>query len=275
MAKLVASTRIIPLDIVDAVETLHTMGFELVDINYASVERMNIDYPSVPNTMRLALLQAVRVGVRPVTVHVPWEDYFLLYIGRGLDHAVDEAKIFLDIAGSYGAEIVVFHGFSSRRIGSYRAEWVNKRFFAELADYAEREDLPVVAVENSSGAKPLNKIEALRKLVSQIDSPKLRACIDTGHAFLNGYSLRAADHAIKPLEPVCIHAHDNHGEKDEHLHIGCGSINWLEAPSAANLSKASYVVLESDCNSNDIVACKGQAIIAANNARSVLKDWLT
>ncbi len=274
MAKLVASTRIIPLDIVSAVEALYNMGFELIDINYASIERMDIDYPSVPNTIRLALLQAVRLGARPVTVHAPWEDYFLLYIGRGLEHAVDEAKIFLDIAGSYGAEIVVFHGFSSRRTGSYRAEWVNKRFFAELADYAEREDLPIVAVENSSGARPLNKMEALRKLVSQIDSPKLRACIDTGHAFLNGYSLGEADRAIRPLEPVCIHVHDNHGERDEHLHIGCGSINWLEARNATSLSRASYVVLESDCNSNNVVVCKGQAIIAANNARSILKDWL-
>ncbi len=275
MAKLVVSTRIIPVDIISAVEALYDVGFSLIDINYANVERMDMDYPSVPNIMRLALLQAARLGAKPVTVHAPWEDYFLPLIGRGLEYAVNEARIFLDIAGSYGAEVVVFHGFSSRRVGSYRAEWVNRRFFAELADYSEREGLPIVAVENSSGAKPLNRIEELRSLVSRIDSPRLRPCIDTGHAFLNGYSLRGIDEAIKPLEPVCIHVHDNHGAKDEHLHIGCGSINWLEARDAATLSRANYVVLESDCSSNDAVACRGQAIIEANNARSVLKDWLS
>jgi sugar phosphate isomerase/epimerase len=154
MGLLVASTRMIPVELSSAVEILYSMGFELIDINYANVERSEIDYPSVANIMRLSLLTAVKLGAKPVTLHAPWEDYFIVYLGKGLEHAIGEAKIFLEIAGSYGVEVVVFHGFSSKRVGSYRAEWLNKRFFAELAEYAEKEGLPVVAVENSSGAKP-------------------------------------------------------------------------------------------------------------------------
>ena len=275
MARLVVSTRIVPADIIRAVEELYGAGFELVDINYASIERMDTDYPSVPNLVRYALLKAALLGAKPVTVHAPWEDYFLLHLGRGIDHAVNEAKIFLDIAGGYGAEVVVFHGFSARRVGSYRAEWINKRFFASLAEYAEREDLPIIAVENASRSRPLNRIEALRELVMRIDSPKLRVCIDTGHAHLNGYTLATADAALEPLEPICVHVHDNHGDSDEHLHIGCGSINWSEARLVRHMSRAEYVVLESDCSANDTATCLGQAGIAANNARSVLKEWLS
>jgi len=272
---LVVSTRIIPGSIVEAVEKLYEAGLDLLDINYASIERTMIDFPSVPNVMRHALLRAVELGASPITVHAPWEDYFLIHLGRGIDYAVAEAKIFLEIAGAYGARVVVFHGFSARRVGSYRAEWVNKRFFSSLADYAEREDLPIVAVENSSGSKPLNRIEAVKKLVAEIDSPKLRPCIDIGHAYVNGYGILKADKAIEPLEPVCIHVHDNNGRRDEHLHIGCGSINWLEAARAKTLAGSEYVVLEADCTANDVYTCVGQARIEANNARSVLKEWLS
>jgi sugar phosphate isomerase/epimerase len=51
-------------------------------------------------------------------------------------------------------------------------------------------------------------------------------CLDTGHAHIGG-GVAAAIAELKPLIRTS-HIHDNHGQKDEHLWPGDGSIPWKE-----------------------------------------------
>lgn len=191
---LIASTRTLALPLAQAVEKLYEIGFTRIDVNYANLERSGVDDPSVLTHFRGALLTAAKIGAEPVTLHAPWEDYFLLPLGRGIDHAVAEAKLLVEMAYSYGVEVVVFHPFSAKHVGSHRVEWLNKRFFALLAEYSEREGLSVVAVENAARGQPWRSLEKLVELVKRISSPMLQVCFDTGHGNLNGYSFdRAAE----------------------------------------------------------------------------------
>jgi len=51
-------------------------------------------------------------------------------------------------------------------------------------------------------------------------------CLDTGHAHIGG-GILAAIAELKPLIRSA-HIHDNHGQKDEHLWPGEGTIAWAE-----------------------------------------------
>jgi sugar phosphate isomerase/epimerase len=249
--KATPSTRTVPLPLAESIEKLHAAGFDIVDVNYANLDRAGVDDATVLSHFRSALQTALRIGVKPVTLHAPWENYFLMYLGKGIDKAINEARILLDIAYSYGVEVIVFHPFSAQRLGEHRVLWFNKRFFAGLAEYAETEGLSVVAVENAEKAKPWTSIESVVSLVNSISSKKLTVCIDTGHAHLNGYSLLRIDNIIpSSMPPICLHVHDNHGNRDEHCIPGCGTINWAEAREAKTLLKAQYAVAEVDCSGN-------------------------
>ncbi|ACK41374.1 MULTISPECIES: sugar phosphate isomerase/epimerase family protein [Dictyoglomus] len=54
---------------------------------------------------------------------------------------------------------------------------------------------------------------------------KLKVCFDFGHAHI---SKKGIDYSLNLLKPFIthVHIHDNHGEKDEHLSLGKGSIDF-------------------------------------------------
>lgn len=243
--QLLPSTRTLPLEPREALRRLAAMGYRAVEVNYASFEHTGLDYPSYPNMLRLTLLEAARLGVEVPVIHAPWEEYFLQYLGRGVDAAVSEALLVAETASSYGVKIIVFHPFSARRVGSGRVWWLNRRFFSTLAARIEDEGLDVVvAVENTNRADPWNRVEEARSLVESTHSSRVGLCLDFGHAGVNGYTpleaLRAAE------EPLCLHVHDNNGVRDEHLPPGCGSLDW-ESLKESGKKRIGYAVLEVDC----------------------------
>lgn len=64
------------------------------------------------------------------------------------------------------------------------------------------------------------------RLVDTLGHPSVACALDTGHAHVNG-GIQACIDAFGPRLQH-IHLHDNHGEKDEHLEVGQGSISFSE-----------------------------------------------
>jgi sugar phosphate isomerase/epimerase len=64
------------------------------------------------------------------------------------------------------------------------------------------------------------------RLVDSIGQPSVTCALDTGHAHVNG-GIQACIAAFGPRLHH-IHLHDNHGEKDEHLEVGKGTIRFAE-----------------------------------------------
>ncbi len=267
---LLPSTRTLPMEPRLAVEEMHRLGFSHVEVNYASFIHTGLDYPSYPNVLRLTLLQALRAGLQVPVIHAPWEEYFLPYLGRGVDAAVKEAALIAEIASSYGVETMVLHPFSKRRLGSGRAWWLNKMFFSLLAQRIEQEGLGLtVAVENTSRAAPWSSVEETRRLVEAAGSPRLALCLDFGHAGINGYQPGDALEAAGPLTR-CLHIHDNNGAADEHLVPGCGSLNWETlAGRQASAAGLRYGIVEVDCRAPP-GPCRGRLRVAYEASRLLL-----
>lgn len=82
-----------------------------------------------------------------------------------------------------------------------------------------------IAVENLPEPYPfiLKSVEHFRKFYEEIEVD-VGLALDLGHANINGQIASFIELFADKI--AHIHAHDNRGKVDEHLGIGCGTIDW-------------------------------------------------
>ncbi len=121
----------------------------------------------------------------------------------------------LRIADELGARTVILHAWYLPTLKWHGGVpvWVKRHADAwgELARAAEKQGA-TIALENTWEPDG----EAQLALIEAVNSPGLRACLDTGHAtMIASITLREW---IRQLEPrlVYVHAHSNSGNGDEH-----------------------------------------------------------
>ena len=91
------------------------------------------------------------------------------------------------------------------------------------------------------GGHPIEFEEILRPLDESVG-----VCLDTGHTALGRHWRRFVEVAGARL--VHVHAHDNHGLRDDHLPPGEGTIDWAEVRSTLeSVNFAGWVMLELAC----------------------------
>jgi sugar phosphate isomerase/epimerase len=124
------------------------------------------------------------------------------------------------LAMNQKAGYVVFHSTAFPFLrGAYLEIWAERcaGFYVQLAE----EYNLTLCIENSFDLDP----EPLRVLMERINHPRVRVCLDIGHA----------NHSHAPLTKwfeelglyiEYLHLSDNRGQFDEHLPIGDGSVDW-------------------------------------------------
>ena len=138
---------------------------------------------------------------------------------RRLD-AVDEVKRTLEIAEQIPFRYLVQHISSGREAHDPRKFDAAFNSLEHLTIFAKQRGVSI-ALENMPGelASPSN----LRHFVTDTRLD-LKFCFDIGHAHLED----GVEISYEPMREhvVMVHAHDNHGEKDEHLLPRSGNIDW-------------------------------------------------
>ncbi len=130
----------------------------------------------------------------------------------------------LQLAGRLNARKIVFHpGFFRWNYGGNNELWIEAslRFWPDFIAQAAALQCPL-ALENIFEESP----DTLQTLLDEIDSPWLGHCFDIGHWHLfSKVSLEKWFNALgKHLHH--LHLHDNHGDRDAHLAIGEGSVDF-------------------------------------------------
>lgn len=172
-----------------------------------------------------------------VTVHAPFMD---LNPGA-LDPLVREATRqrwlqTLEAAELLHARVVVLHpGFDRWRYGGQSQPWIDTcmTFFPPLLEQAARQQTLLV-LENIFEETP----DTLATVLQALDSPWLGHCFDAGHWRL--FAKCSMEQWFAALAPWVkhLHIHDNCGDRDAHLAVGEGDIDF---PKLFNL-------VESLCN---------------------------
>ena len=122
-----------------------------------------------------------------------------------------------------GARVAVIHPSAPGKAGDGDTYEALEESIARLLPVAEETDA-VLTLENIPSA--LGRAEPLAAFVERIDHPRLKICIDTGHALITeGENTRSG---VERLAPLCAatHLHDNDGRNDAHLIPGEGAFEW-------------------------------------------------
>ena len=175
--------------------------------------------------------QALRAGLRIRTVHFPQETAADLWREGDAGDALERHLILaLRETGERGIENLVMH--TTRRLETPPPNKTGARRILHAAEAAEKAGVNI-AVENT------RFLQYNQYLFSTVPSSRLTFCYDCGHAhcFTPGYDpLSLFGHRM-----TTMHLHDNHGQRDEHLLIGEGTVDLsLTFSRLAALHPVSY-----------------------------------
>jgi sugar phosphate isomerase/epimerase len=157
---------------------------------------------------------------------------------RRLD-AVDEVKRALEVAERIPFRYLIQHIGHSRQAADGRSFDAAFNSLEHLAVFAKHRSV-TIALENTPGE--FGCAASLQQFIKETHLKDLRFCFDIGHAHIDSGvapSLEAMHGRV-----VSTHLHDNHGEKDEHLLPGEGTIEWDSAVRAlrANPEELPFVL---------------------------------
>ena len=184
-------------------------------------------HPDETSSNARVVLRRELAGFARVSVHGPLGNVSLASINPGIwRESVRQYLAAAELAHDIGAAVLVVHPGDLR----------DPRFFSEFARLSEESigqlarraaELGVfLAVENCGPyhAGIDRTASDLASIVRSAGSPQVKVCLDTGHAAVN----RNMDEIVKLLgrDIVHLHVHDNHGQRDEHLPIGRGTIDY-------------------------------------------------
>jgi sugar phosphate isomerase/epimerase len=157
---------------------------------------------------------------------------------RRLD-AVDEVKRALEVAERIPFRYLVQHIGHSRQEADGRSFDAAFNSLEHLAVFAKQRGV-TIAIENTPGE--FGSAASLVRFVKETHLRDLRFCFDIGHAHIDGGVAASLDAMRERI--VTTHLHDNHGEKDEHLLPGEGTIDWDAAIAAlrANPEELPFVL---------------------------------
>ncbi len=212
-------------------ETLAKGGAQGIEIFAA---RQHFDYTSKPHVKEIALWFAAN-PVEPFSMHMPlFGDAEMGRSGapgvnvvhpeksRRID-AMDEVKRALETAEEMPLRYLILH------LGEREDRWSPRTLEHAMTaiEHLQAFSRPLgvkLLLENIQNevTESLNLMEIVR--IGHFKD--VGVCLDTGHAHIGG-GILAAIAELKPLIRSA-HIHDNHGQKDEHLWPGDGTIAWAE-----------------------------------------------
>jgi sugar phosphate isomerase/epimerase len=142
---------------------------------------------------------------------------------RRLD-AVDEVKRALEVAERIPFRYLIQHIGHSRQAADGRSFDAAFNSLEHLSVFAKHRGV-TIAIENTPGE--FGCPESLQQFIKETHLKDLRFCFDIGHAHVDSGVAKSLE--VMHGRIVTTHLHDNHGEKDEHLLPGEGTIDWEAA----------------------------------------------
>src|SRR5215467_7698762 len=142
--------------------------------------------------------------------------------------AMDELKRAIDVAEDLPFSRMIFHMGGSRETADLRKRDAAFSTLEHLSLHAKHLGI-TICIENTTSE--MGAPAFLRSFVDDTRLP-LRFNFDIGHANLaDGEESSRIEENFAPLRELVasVHIHDNHGEKDEHLHPYEGAIDWESA----------------------------------------------
>lgn len=255
--------------ITDVLEVIRTSGFSMIEICSFPA---HLDYHN-RNAVQSAGNMLRDLGIEAFSFHAPFRDTIDItsFDARQRDSSVHELMIAADAAASMGVGHFVIHPGPERTGKPPDTEYVDRmrnaaEVLTRVAAHSRSLGMALV-LENMLPHLLFGQISDVLWIMGAIKDFNVSICLDTGHAHIGG-DLYGAAHKLSGHLKI-VHAHDNHGHRDEHLPPGHGNINWNRlVTSLTERSFSGTVVLELAANGDD----PQQVLHKARDARQYLQE---
>jgi sugar phosphate isomerase/epimerase len=202
-------------------------AYQLEDLGYSGWEIVNEGRQRLTPENQAEAKQIAETTDLVITIHLPYSDLNLASMNQPIwEETVRQMKACLSLACDF-ARLAVVHPGHLSPLGMQMpdAAWSqNVTGIRQICDHAADLDMKI-AVENMVNMPALlgRHPEEIAGILETVDRENVGFIFDVGHANTNGN----VENFLK-LKDIMIHAHmhDNHGERDEHLPIGNGTVPW-------------------------------------------------
>ena len=189
-------------------------GFGLEIAEYCTAWNMDGKFQETDARVRKKI-----AGIKNRILHAPFNELFPCAIdpkARAL--AAARYRQAITLAKAYGAEKVVIHGGYNPWI--YYPVWYTEQSVLFWKDFLKDDPGVILVLENVLEEQP----GMLLDIVKEVNHPKLRLCLDVGHA--NAYSEVSAMEWVETCYPWIshFHLHNNDGTWDNHCALSQGTI---------------------------------------------------
>lgn len=219
-------------DILKEIKKACRLGFDFVEIGIEPPLAM----PEHLRKNRKEILAILNKNKMFAMAHTTW------WVELGSFHEpvrkawVIEGKKAIEVANELGIKEINFHAqtFGLALLNRKSKRQTIQNFIKsldELVDYAARFNMGVMIENLPQGKKKIFEPADYKHIFRRVKG--LGFHLDVGHAFIWG-GMRGVEKYIKTFKDRLwhIHLHDNHGELDEHLPIGEGSIDFRKVVKA-------------------------------------------
>jgi sugar phosphate isomerase/epimerase len=191
----------------------------------------------------MAATKKILGDFREHTVHAPFMDVWPGAADEDMRRlSLEKMARVMEIASALESKLVVMHfNYDPIYYRQQFGQWLDRaaQFFSTLL---RDHDGPLIALENIAEPTPHIVLQLLKK----VGQPRLVHCFDFGHHHVFArIPFQEWLFYLDPRQHIHLHLHDNHGDSDDHLALGQGSIDWPAAKAAiAGLSCPFSITLE-------------------------------
>lgn len=221
-----------------AYQKLSSYGYQCVDFQMANTESQWYTFSAYDfeKYLRREKAWADEYGMEIHQMHGPWDKYDsqlgLDFTTEKLKYLMDTRKKSISACPYLGCKNWVIHPifpYTSDDTLKGMEEETYKRnfeFYSELLETAKEHDV-TICFENMPHLRfSLAEVDAIKKLIDDINDDHFKACLDTGH--VNCFETRNLGDAVRILgkDLRVLHVHDNRFGRDSHDLPYFGSSDW-------------------------------------------------
>ena len=202
----------------DAVKTARKYGVNLEIAEYCTAWNMDEKFEGVDSVVKKKL-----AGIGRSVLHAPYNELFPCAIdNKARALAAERYRQAIELAKRYGSTKVIIHGGFNPWI--YFPIWYMEQSVIFWKEFLEEDPCVQIVLENVLETDP----QWLLDIVKGVDDPRLKMCLDIGHA--NAYSRISVTQWLEICAPYIshFHVHNNDGTQDQHNALNDGAIPMKE-----------------------------------------------
>jgi sugar phosphate isomerase/epimerase len=207
-------------------------AYQLEDLGYSGWEIVNEGRQKLTPESLVEAKKIIETTDLTITIHLPYSDLNLASVNQPIwEETVRQMKSCLEISSDF-ARLAVLHPGHFSPLGMQMQDSAWSQAILGIQQVCDRAaDLDIkIAIENMVNMPAVlgRRPEEILGILETVDRENAGFIFDVGHANTNGNVL---DFLKLKDKIIHIHMHDNHGERDEHLPVGNGTVPWKKVVS--------------------------------------------